>query len=248
MTILDKIVRDKKNSENHSVEILPIQREMKNVLQLMDKVFFLIAETKKGSPSKGIIRENYDPLALALEYQTAGASAISVLTESNYFFGSQEDFLRVRPHIDLPLLRKDFIFNEYQVIETYNMGADLILLIVAILDPETLSKLYHRSLELGLTPLIEVHNKEELDQALALNPALIGINNRDLKTFEISIQTSIDLKKYIPENIRVISESGIKDAQDIRFLREHGFQGALVGESILRQDDVKTFIQEMIHG
>ncbi len=203
-----------------------------DVLQLMETGFFFIAEVKKASPAKGMIREDLNALDLARLYERAGAGAISVLTEKNFFSGSKEDLKAIARNIRIPVLRKDFLIHPYQIYESYNLGADFILLIVACLDDENLKLLYMEALHLDLQVIMEVHTEEELFRALKLNPKIIGINNRDLETFAIDRETSFNLKRLIPESIKVISESGIHSPSHIRELKDAGFSGVLVGEAL----------------
>jgi indole-3-glycerol phosphate synthase len=226
---------------------LPGRRErVIDVLPLFEKGFFVIAETKKGSPSKGVIREGYDPVAIAEGYERGGAAAVSVITEEFFFFGSKEHLPQVKAVIDLPVLRKDFIIHPYQVYESYALGADLVLLIAACLTDEELEMLYRMVLSLGMQALVEVHNGEELQRVLTLNPRLIGINNRDLKTFKVDIETSFRLKRMIPADVFVISESGIGSSGDIKALKEAGFAGVLIGESLLRAPDPGKALARLI--
>jgi indole-3-glycerol phosphate synthase len=217
-----------------------------DIIPPMDREFFVIAETKKGSPSKGIIREDYSPAGIAADYQEAGASAISVITEENFFYGSKTHLPQVKAQVDLPVLRKDFLVHPFQVYESYNMGADFILLIAACLTDEKLRELYRLAETLGMRVLVEVHTHEELNRAIKLEPKIIGINNRNLKTFEVDLSTSFRLKRKIPQGIHVISESGIRAPSDIKALREAGFSGALIGESLLRQQDTAIALKKII--
>jgi indole-3-glycerol phosphate synthase len=215
----------------------------------------LIAECKKASPSKGLIVEDYDPVALARTYVRAGARAVSVLTDSRYFQGSLADLRDVKetlfdPHSlipdksdqrlvnGIPVLRKDFIFDPYQVFEARAAGADAILLIVAVLEGGELRELIELGHQLGMDALIEVHNEEELERALALQPRIIGINNRDLQTYEVDIETSLRLVAHVPDGVVTVSESGIKSAGDVRRLRDMGVEAVLVGEALVRCKDV----------
>jgi len=216
------------------------------VLEAMQNEFFLICEIKKASPSKGLIRENFDPMALAKEYAEGGASALSILTEKNFFQGSKGYLREIKKKSALPLLRKDFIVHEAQIYESLHLGADLVLLIAACLDDRMLSILHEKILTLGMTPLVEVHDEEELERVLKINPVLLGINNRDLRTFKVDLETSFRLKKKIPPKVRVISESGIETHEHIKRLREAGFAGALVGESLLRQKDVTFAVRKLM--
>ena len=197
----------------------------------------IIAEFKRRSPSKGIIRENADAATIARSYQSAGAAAISVLTEENYFAGSLADLRAVREVISLPLLRKDFIFDEYQVYESAAAGADALLLIVASLDDETLARLLRLTEEeLSMDALVEVHTKEEMVRAIALGAKLIGVNNRDLRTFNVSIEISRELAKFASDELVLVSESGLSP-DVVSELRAAGYSGFLVGESLMRAPD-----------
>jgi indole-3-glycerol phosphate synthase len=197
----------------------------------------IIAEFKRRSPSKGTIRENADAVTIASSYQSAGAAAISVLTEENYFDGSLADLRDVRSAVTIPVLRKDFVFAEYQVYETAAAGADALLLIVAALDDVTLAKLLRLTeTELRMDALVEVHTREEMDRAVALGAKLIGVNNRDLRTFAVSMETSLELAQFAPPDAILISESGLTpDAA--RQLQSVGYKGFLVGEALMRAQD-----------
>lgn len=206
----------------------------------------LIAEFKRRSPSKGRINSQAKPAAMALLYETAGAAALSVLTEEDYFDGSLEDLRLVRQVSSLPLLRKDFIFDEYQVYESAAAGASALLLIVAALDDETLRKL--RAItedELGMTALVEVHTKEEFDRAVNCGARVIGVNNRDLRSFNVSIEISLQLAKAAPRETILVSESGLTP-QTVRELRAAGYRGFLVGESLMRAPDPARALREFI--
>ena len=193
----------------------------------------VIAELKKASPSRGIIRENFVASDIAQDFAVAGAACLSVLTDRQFFQGSNEYLVQARTECTLPVLRKDFTIDTYQVFEARAIGADCILLIAAILDAANLKTLSDLAGELGLDVLIEVHNPDELEMALALNPRLIGINNRNLHTFTVSLDTTIDLMERIPEEIPVISESGIAKRDDVNRLTDAGVKGFLVGESLM---------------
>jgi indole-3-glycerol phosphate synthase len=198
----------------------------------------IIAEFKRRSPSKGMIRENADPIEMARAYQAGGAVAMSVLTEADYFAGSLDDLRRVKSTVDLPVLRKDFIVDEYQVYESVAAGADAILLIVAALDDELLARLRRLAEdELQLDALVEVHTSEEMKRAAACGAKLIGVNNRDLRTFEVSLDTSLTLAREAPAEALLISESGLKNAADLQSLYEAGFRGFLIGETLMRVED-----------
>ena len=198
----------------------------------------IIAEFKRKSPSKGVIRATADPVVIARGYENAGASALSVLTEEDYFDGSLDDLRASRQASSLPLLRKDFMFEEYQVYESAAAGADAILLIVAVLDDVTLTRLRRIAEdELGLDAVVEVHTREEMDRALNIGATLIGVNNRNLSTFEVSLETSAQLASIDRGQALLISESGIESNEDIRRLYDLGYRGFLIGESLMRADD-----------
>lgn len=211
----------------------------------------LISEIKYRSPSRDIIRSHFDPVELALGFQKNGAWAISVLTDEKYFGGSKEIFQSVRDTVNLPLLRKDFIIDEYQLWESKLMGADIVLLIVSCLGQD-LRQFLKQALDLNLKVLIEVHTLEELNLTLEVlknnfvdqfDQIMIGINNRNLSTFELTLQTSISLKKLIPENIFTVSESGIFTAQDLELIQENSFDAVLIGEGLAKNPDLINFFK-----
>jgi indole-3-glycerol phosphate synthase len=207
----------------------------------------IIAEFKRRSPSKGQIRAKADPAIIAAIYEAAGAAAVSVLTEEDYFDGSLDDLRAVRQAISIPILRKDFILEEYQVYESAAAGADALLLIVAALNDETLGRLRRLAEdELGMDALVEVHTRDEMDRALDCGAQLVGVNNRNLASFEVSLETSIELAQ-IADKAMLISESGIQSANDIERLRGVGYRGFLIGESLMRETDpggvLKKFTQ-----
>jgi indole-3-glycerol phosphate synthase len=198
----------------------------------------VIAEFKRRSPSKGEIRPGADPAATARSYESAGGAAVSVLTEEDYFDGSLGDLRAVRKAISLPILRKDFIADEYQVYESAAAGADAVLLIVGALDDESLVRLRRITEdELGMDALVEVHTPPEMKRAAECGARVIGVNNRDLQTFKVSLETSVQLAPIAPPDALLISESGIESAEDIRCLRMLGYRGFLIGESLMRADD-----------
>jgi indole-3-glycerol phosphate synthase len=198
----------------------------------------VIAEFKRRSPSKGMIREGANPIEIARAYQAGGAVAMSVLTEEDYFAGSLEDLRQVKATVDLPVLRKDFIVDEYQVYESAAAGADAILLIVAALDDELLSRLRRLAEdELQMDALVEVHTSEEMRRAVACGAKLIGVNNRDLRTFEVWLETSLSLAREAPSDALLVSESGLNNAADVQRLYDAGYRGFLIGETLMRADD-----------
>lgn len=205
----------------------------------------IIAEVKKASPSKGIIRNNFDPAAIASSYAAHGAACLSVLTDVQYFQGSSDHLRQARAACSLPVLRKDFIIDPYQIIQARALGADCILLIVAALETSQMQELEAVAIELGMDVLVEVHDHSELDAALTLQTRLLGINNRNLRTFETSTQTTLDLLKHIPADKRVVTESGILTPADVEKMRAHDVHAFLVGEAFMRQDDPGLALHDM---
>ncbi len=197
----------------------------------------IIAEAKKGSPSKGLIRPDFDPAAIAESYKKGGARAISVLTDRDFFFGDISYLPLVRRTVDLPVLRKDFIIDPLQIDEARAYGADAILLIAAILEQGQMAEYRLQATELGMDVLVEVHDEEELEKALAAGSTLIGVNNRDLRDFTVDLETTFRLKRLLPAGMPLVSESGIRDRVDISRLREEKITAALIGESLMRAAD-----------
>ena len=197
----------------------------------------IIAEIKKASPSKGVMRADFDPAAIAQSYASAGATCLSVLTDEQYFQGHDNYLVQVGQAVSLPLLRKDFTIDEYQVYEARAIGADCILLIVSALSAEQLNQLHTLAASLELDVLIEVHDAAELETALALKPKLIGINNRNLKTFTTELKTTIDLLPQIPGDVTVVTESGISRIEDVKLMQQHEVFCFLVGEAFMRADN-----------
>jgi len=197
----------------------------------------VIAEIKKASPSKGVIREQFEPVAIAQSYAANGAACLSVLTDEQYFQGSDRYLVDVHDAVDLPVIRKDFMVDEYQITESRALGADCVLLIAACLNIMRLTVLHAQAKGMGMDVLIEVHDQAELEAALSLQPSLIGINNRNLKTFETSLDTTIELLPHISQGVTVVTESGIATTEDVARMREHDVHCFLVGEAFMRADD-----------
>lgn len=253
MTILQTIIDHKKTilpdllATKPSFQVTPKKRpslydelQKSNTLQI-------ISEMKRASPSKGIINEGADPVEQAKKYAAAGATCISVLTEEKYFKGSFEDLAQIANNVDIPLLNKDFVIHEVQIDYAKAAGASVILLIVAALSDEQLKSLYDYATNLELDVLVEVHNDEELDRALAIQPKIIGVNNRDLKTFEVDLAQTEKLAEKINaiEGIAFISESGIWNAEDATRVAKAGARGILVGESLMRSGTVEDTLQSL---
>jgi indole-3-glycerol phosphate synthase len=258
--ILNKILSTKSSEIAEAKKSISIEQLKKQSLELNKPRDFIqalrekhlnaeaavIAEIKKASPSKGIIRENFDPVLIAQSYENGGAACLSVLTDRDYFQGHPDFIKQVKLSTKLPVLRKDFIIDPYQVYESRALGADCILLIVAALDLEKMKELESIANDLGMAVLVESHNQLELDAALELNTPLMGINNRDLKTFEVSLKTSIDLVKSIKDRIP-ITESGIFNREDIKLMNENHINTFLVGEAFMRQDEPGEALKEIFY-
>jgi indole-3-glycerol phosphate synthase len=258
--ILDRIVESKKrildkskiecniNSLENIIGKLPEVLDFKNALRKQNtNDIRIIAEVKKASPSKGIIREDFDPLKIARQYEANNAAAISILTESEFFMGKL-DFLReIKIAVNIPLLRKDFLFDPYQIYEARANGADAVLLIAAILEKSLLEELLFVVKKLSMNALVEVHTKEELKKVLQTDAEIIGINNRNLNTFDTNIQTSIDLMADIPESKVIVTESGIKTKEDIQKLSKAGVDAFLIGESFMRADNPGEMLNSFVN-
>ncbi|WP_433742595.1 indole-3-glycerol phosphate synthase TrpC [Falsibacillus pallidus] len=252
MTILDKIIAEKRNEvERLKSEKLPEVLERKPVKSVYDsfmssKKMNVIAEIKRASPSKGEINSGVDPVMQAVLYEEAGADAISVLTDGPFFSGSMEDLKRVREHVSIPILCKDFIIDPIQIQIAKASGADVILLIVAALEEHQLKSLYKEALSLGLEVLVEVHNAVELQTAFRLGANIIGINNRDLKTFIVDLAATEELAgKINGDEILIISESGMKSSLDALRAEKAGAKGILVGETLMRSGDIALSMKDL---
>lgn len=208
----------------------------------------VIAEVKKASPSKSVICENFDPVSIAREYEKAGADAISCLTENYYFQGSLSYLAKIRQNVHIPILRKDFIIDEFQIYESRAAGADAILLIAAVLDTDTLKRFKKTADECGLECIFEIHNQNELQKILPASPEIIGINNRDLKTFEVSLDNTKALCNLIRDDYIIVSESGIRNHNDMLLINNYGANAALIGETLMRCDDKFQMMRKLKEG
>lgn len=260
-TILDRIIATKKTElVERKLKISQVELENQVMTTKLDtpkgfvaalraqakrKQTGVIAEIKKASPSKGIIRADFDPAAIAKDYAVHGATCLSVLTDEHYFQGSDQYLHDVRKSVDIPVIRKDFTIDPYQIFEARLMGADCILLIASALTPKELTSLNSTAVDLGLDVLIEVHDREELNTALAMEPKLVGINNRDLKTFSTSLNTTLDLLSAIPKEVTVVTESGISNQQDVATMMAHDVYCFLVGEAFMRQPSPGAALAEL---
>ncbi len=257
MSILDEIVRHKRGEIAARktamprgalvtrAAMLPAPRDFERALTPAAGRARLIAEVKRASPSRGVLKADLDPVALAATYARHGADAISVLTDAKYFGGSLDDLAAVRAAVEVPLLRKDFTLDDYQLWEARAAGADAVLLIVAILEPSALAELAAAAKGLGLAALVECHTAAELDVALTLGARLIGINNRDLATFETRLDTTLSLLPQIPPGPIVVSESGFFTGDDVRRVVDAGAHAVLVGEGLVKASDVGAKIREL---
>ncbi len=255
-TILDRIVEARRAAFEHRKRLVPLAVVRMMVEKsgpardfsaaLARDTLNVIAELKKASPSRGVFRAEYHPAALATELERAGAAALSVLTEEEFFQGSLEHLRVARRAIQLPVLRKDFIVDPWQVWETRAADADSFLLIVAILDQERLRELLALGRELRMEPLVEVHTREELARALDADARIIGVNNRDLRTFEARLETSFELVESIPDECIAVSESGLRSRDDLDRLRTAGFDAFLIGEHLMQAPDAAAALRELL--
>lgn len=253
MTILDDIVKVKKEEllkYPEEVELITREKPLDFTGRLdRNNGIALISEVKRASPSQGDINAVMDPLSQAKSYVKGGADAISVLTDTSFFKGTFDDLKKIADEVDVPVLNKDFIIDKRQINRAYNHGADIVLLIVTILEDEVLQDLYNYATELGLNIIVEVHDEDELKRALKISPKIIGINNRNLKTFTVDIGNSERLlKKYGTNDIYFIAESGIHTGADAGRMKQAGAAGMLVGESLMRADSIAEKIKELKSG
>lgn len=220
-------------------------RDFKSAISVPDRIG-LIAEIKSASPSAGIIRDKADPLTIGRMYEEAGAAAISLLTDKKFFRGDINHLPRLKKAVSLPILRKDFIIDEIQVIESFLFGADAVLLIARILSRQQLKRFLDTCQDLGLAALTEVHDRDDLEKAIDCGAEILGINNRNLDTFEVDINTTLELAPLVPEECIVVSESGIRNGGDIQLLRKSGARAVLVGTSIMKSDNVVEKTKELV--
>ena len=261
MNILDKIcetTKERIEKEKQKISLSEVRKIAESIKSVEKENYFnfekaigkkekinFICEIKKASPSKGIIAEEFDYIKIAKDYQKAKADAISCLTEPHYFLGANEYLKEVKETANIPILRKDFIIDEYMIYQSKNIKADAILLIAAVLDKYKLKDYFEIANSLGLSSLFEIHNEEELEKVLNLNPRIIGVNNRNLKTFEVDINNSVLLRKLIPNNIIFVSESGIKNRNDIKILEENKTNAVLIGETLMIKKDKEKEIKKL---
>lgn len=256
MNILDKIIGEKAREVLEKEKKIPLSElsekplpEIRDFRKALTRPgLSVIAEVKRQSPSEGLIREDFNPALIAQSYEKNNAAAISVLTDGPFFGGSDVYPSQVKRVVGLPVLRKEFIIHPYQILESRILGADAILLIAGVLDRLELKDFIEQASELELDCLVEVHNREELEIALSANSQIIGINNRDLKTFHVDLFTSIHLKQSIPDSVVTVSESGIKNRDDIRRLQEAEFDAVLVGTSLMKEKDPGLALTGLLAG
>ena len=257
--ILKKIISRKKEEIQESMNRVPIERMIElsangnnprgfyNALNIkvLNHQSAIIAEIKKASPSKGVLRENFEPVEIAKSYEVGGACCLSILTDRDFFQGDPQYLIKARAAVSIPVIRKDFIINSYQVYESRAIGADCILLIASCLDDGELKNLSDLATSLGMDSLIEVHDHEELSRALKLDLPLLGINNRNLRNFEVTLQTTIDLLSQISDDKLIITESGIKTKKDVELMHQNNVFGFLIGEAFMREVNPGQKIKEL---
>ncbi|RPI98326.1 MAG: indole-3-glycerol phosphate synthase TrpC [Chloroflexi bacterium] len=256
-SILDKILESKVQEIDARKQSVPQQRfeeavnmvtpprGLLSALRQDASIVALIAEVKHASPSKGVLIEPFDPVVLGRTYAKYGAAAISVLTDEPFFLGSLEDMRKVRTAVEVPVLRKDFILDPYQIYEARAAGADAILLIVAALGDAQLADLHTLTKRLGMAALVEVHDEKELERALRINAPLIGINNRNLKTFKVSMDVTVRLARLVPPSVTLVAESGIRDSPDVRDMGAAGAHAVLVGEALVQARERARMVKRM---
>jgi indole-3-glycerol phosphate synthase len=256
--ILDKIVKETKTRVRREKqktsldEISALAQSYKNKLEpfafekaLSKNDISFICEVKKASPSKGVICEDFPYLEIAKDYQAAGAACISVLTEPEFFLGKNEYLTQIKNETDLPILRKDFIIDEYQIYEAKAIGADCVLLICAVLDIEALKKYIKLCDALGLSALVEAHDEDEIKSAISAGARVVGVNNRNLKTFQVDIENSVRLRKLVPPSVLFVAESGIGTSEDINILRKAKVDAVLIGEALMKSSNKKEMLSSL---
>lgn len=252
-TILEQILANKRIEIDQRKQEKPLiannnHPKIRDFLKFFQKgKLSIIAEIKKASPSKGVIRKDFDPIEIAKLYEKAGASAISVLTDEKYFMGSLNDLKLISEAVSLPLLRKDFIIDPYQIEEAYYAGASAVLIIVSALNEHQIKHFIKVTQSFTMTPLVEVHNEKELEIALESEAQVIGINNRDLKSFHTDLKQTEKLFSLIPKGKTIISESGINTNEDIGYLKSLGVDGALIGEAFMREKEIEKKVRSMVN-
>ncbi|WP_026527270.1 indole-3-glycerol phosphate synthase TrpC [Butyrivibrio sp. VCD2006] len=256
MTILDELAAYAKIRVEEAKKKTPFN-EVRSMAESLPKGDFsfenalkkdgisFICECKKASPSKGLIAENFPYLDIALDYEKAGADAISVLTEPKWFLGSDKYLKEITEAVKIPCIRKDFTVDEYMIFEAKNLGASAVLLICSILEKERIREYINICDDLGLSALVEAHDEKEIEMGIEVGARIIGVNNRNLKDFTVDTSNSMRLRSLIPENVIYVSESGIKTAEDVRTLRENGVDAVLVGETLMRAADKKAMLAEL---
>lgn len=258
MNILDKIVADKRKEVSLKKGLIPVaqleksilfQRDSKSLAHILRKSNSgIIAEHKRRSPSKAVINQNLNVQDVVNGYEKAGVCGISILTDAKYFGGSLDDLLLARASCKLPLLRKEFMIDEYQILEAKAYGADVILLIASVLTQQEIKQLSELAKSLGMEVLLEVHNQEELQKSMMPSLDMLGVNNRNLKTFEVSLETSKQLSELIPNDFIKVSESGISSTRAISTLKSYGYQGFLIGENFMKTENPGVIAEEFIKG
>lgn len=256
MNVLEAILRQKRIEVREARSALPLVELRRRAVEtpplrpfrsaLQQKPIAIIAEVKKASPSHGVLTERFDPLALAREYEKGGASAVSVLTDEQFFQGHKSTLQSIKAAVRLPVLRKDFIIDEYQIYETRVIGADAVLFIVGMLSESQFSSLIDCAREVGLDVLVETHTEEDVARATEHNAEIIGVNNRDLRTFEVSLQHSLNLRPLLRSGVVTVSESGIRSREDVATLRKAGFDAVLVGEGLVTSSNRVQLLKEFL--
>lgn len=255
--ILSRIIEEKRREIEEAKRMKPLEELIKETKNICVKSSFkksisrphhinLIAEIKKASPSKGILRGDFNPIKIGVTYQAHGASAISILTDERFFEGRLEYIKKVKENVSLPILRKDFIIDEYQIYQSVAAGADAILLIAELLSSNEITGLYNIATSLGLDVLMETHNEEDIEKALASGGNIIGINNRDLHTFRVDLAVTQKLIRLIPQNKIRVSESGIRTYEDVMFLKSLGVNAVLIGEAFMEAGDIAAKMREIM--